>query len=284
MKKFNLSLLLIIFILQLTGCASSPKGEEKQYKKLTGGTVYKAYQQVSITAMKPIIKEYDKQLAEENKPQMATVQVHALLGLIWVASLQPDFALAETDYAMESVSDPRDRYAILALASVAMHQQGWHFMAKQKSLEAETLVQLHNLRNRYSNLLLLTHVAGSALALQEGNISYVASEIQEYGKLSNQSWMVQVGEVTQEVYSGAHTQAITKLEKLQADPSLSAIERDGVSRILNAAKSGGKDAPGEVATAAVYLAVDTAIKSNPLTPTLIEKLPKKYQEKLAKYL
>ena len=279
----KLQLLLVIALLNLAACASSPKSEADQYNNLRKSTIYKAYQKVSIEAMKPVVNEYDKQLAKKDRPQVASEQVHALVGLIWIASMQPDFALAETDYAMDSVRDPRDRYAILILQSVAMHQQGWHFLAKQTSLEAKALGQINNLGNNYNNILLLTHIAGSILALQEGNITYVASEIREYGILSNQAWMVDLGDATQQMYTGAHAQAIAKLENMQDNADLSAIERDGVGRVIEAAKAGGKDAPYEVAKAAVYLTADVAIKASPLTPKIIEQLPEKYQKKLAKY-
>ena len=284
MKKFIQSLLLVMMIAQLAACASSPKGEADQYNELRDSTIYKTYQKVSIEAMKPVIKEYDKKLAQENRPQVGAAHVHALLGLIWIASAQPEYAIAETETAAASASDPRDRYAILTLQSLALHEQGWHFIAKQKSVEAKALVQLHGLSNSYSNVLMLTHVAGSALALQEGNITYVANEVREVGSLTRQNWMVDLGDVTEEAYTGSHTKAIAKLEQLKNDSSLTTTEREGVSKVLAVAKAGGKDMPTEVAKAVVSVAVEEGIRSSALTPVILEELPEKYRDKLSKYL
>ena len=104
MKKFIHSMLIAMMIAQLAACASSPKGEADQYNELRDSTIYKTYQKVSIEAMKPVIKEYDKKLAEENRPQVGAAHVHALLGLIWIASAQPEYAIAETETAAASPS------------------------------------------------------------------------------------------------------------------------------------------------------------------------------------
>ena len=277
-------ILLVMLLTQLAACATSPKGEADQYKELRNSTIYKTYQKVSSEAMKPVIKEYDKKLAQEQRPQVGAAHVHALLGLIWIAAAQPEYAIAETDTATQSASDPRDRYATLTLQALALHEQGWHFIAKQKSVEAKALVQLHGLSNSYSNVLILTHVAGSALALQEGNITYVAEEVRDLGTLTRQDWMVDLGDATQEAYTGSHARAVAKLEQLQNDASLSTTQREGVAKVLAVATAGGKDMPTEVAKAVVAVAIDEGIRASALTPAILEQLPEKYRDKLARYL
>ena len=167
MKKSILSLLLIVLAAHLSACASSKKTQADHYKDMQNGTIYKAYQKVSIKAMKPVVKEYNKRLAEENKLQVSEIHVHALLGLIWAGTSQPKFALAEADYAFSQASDPRDRYTALAIQAIAMHEQGWYHLAKHnlkhhKDLRAHTLQQFeHRKKNNfeisYSILLIPLH-------------------------------------------------------------------------------------------------------------------------------
>jgi len=283
MKKSIQRLLIIAFIVQVSACATTPKTEVDHFQDMRKGTVYKTYQKISIKAMQPVVREYGRELAKDNKPQAGEAHVHALLGLIWIASLQPKYALAETEYAIAQASDPRDRYAVLTIQSLAMHEQGWPFLGKQKSVEAKALVQTHGFSNRYNNILALVHVAGSALALQEGNILYVASEVRELGAAVNQPWLVELGDVTEEAYTGTRSKAIAKLEDLKNSPRLSDKEREGVTKVLDAAMTGGNDVGTSVAKAVVSIALDVGIQTNPLTPLVVQKLPEKYRDKLAKY-
>jgi len=284
MKQLIQNLFLVIFIVQLTACATTRKNDADRFKEMRNGIVYKTYQKASIKAMRPVAKKYNKKLAKENKTQSGEAQIHALLSLIWMASAKPKYALAESEYAVKAATNPEDRYAALTIHSLTMHGLGWHHLAKQQSVEAGVLVKSNNFSNRYNNMLVLVHVVGSALALQEGNIPYVASEVRDLGVLTKRDWLVQLGDVTQDVYSGAHSKAITRLDKLKNNPELSAEERKGVVRVSQAVKKGGKDVGKEVAKAVVLVALDVGIKSSPLTPVVLDKLPEKYRNKLIKYL
>lgn len=284
MKKSIQALLFMFPIIQLSACVTTPKTEADHYTAMRTGTIYKTYQKVSINAMKPVIKEYDKKLAKENKAMVGSAHVHALLGLIWIATLEPKYALAETELAVTQAQDPRDRYAALILQSVVMHQLGWPYLAKQNSEMANALVKAQGLSNRYNNILVLVHVAGSALALQEGNISYVANEVRELGTVTNQPWVIELGDVTQEAYSGTRAEAIVRLEKLKNNPKLSDKERQGVTEVMAAATNSGNDVGVAVAKAVVSVGFYVGIQNNLITPSVLEKLPEKYRSKLVKYL
>lgn len=282
--KQSLLLLFIALLTQLSACASSSKTQADHYKDMQNGTIYKAYQKISIKTLQPVVKEYNEKLAEENKAQVGDAHVHALLGLIWVGSSQPRFALAESDYALTQAEDPRDRYTALAIQALAMHEQGWYHLAKQKSTEANALVQAEGFSNRYKNILALVHVSGAALAAIDYNVPHTVSAVREAGVVLEEEWLVEMGDATQDAYDGATSKAITKLEKLKNDPKLSDKERLGVSKVLDVAKAGGKDVSLNMAKAAAEVALDTSIEKNSLTPLLIKELPEKYRRKLAKYL
>lgn len=284
MQKSAVSLLLIFLLANLSACASSKKTQTDHYRDMQEGTIYKAYQKVSIKAMKPVVKEYNKKQTEDNKAQVGDAHVHALLGLIWVASSQPRFALAESDYALAQASDPRDRYTAIAIQALAMHEQGWYHLAKLKSTEATALVKMHGFSNRYKNVLVLVHVSGAALAIMDYNVPHTISAVREAGVVLDEKWVVEMGDATQDAYNGATSQAITKLEKLKNDPNLSDKERLGVSKVLDVAKKGGKDVSTNMAKAAAEVLMDTSIEKNSLTPLLLKELPEKYRNKLAKYL
>ena len=280
--KAKIVIVVLITILG-SGCLSTPRGDADDYSEMREGTIYRTYQKVSIEAMKPVVKEYNRKLAKENKPQNAEIHVHALLGLIWVVSSQSKYALAEAEYAVTQASEPRDLYAALTIQSLAMHEQGWHHLAKKNANNAKSLVKNHNMKNRYNNAISLVHVAGSAMALKEGDIPFVASEVKEFGTVTNQAWLVDLGDATQDAYSGAQNKAIAKLEKIKADPKLSKKESEGIDRALDAAKSGGKDMGTAVAKAAVAIVYDVGFKTNPLTPVVLKKLPEKYRAKIARH-
>lgn len=283
MQKIIASFLFMVLVAQLSACASSKKTQADHYRDMQTGTIYRAYQKVSIKAMTPVVDEYNQQRAEENRDQGET-HVHALLGLIWVSTSQPRFALAEADYALAHASDPRDRYTAVAIQALAMHEQGWYHLAKQKSTEATALIQTHNFSNRYNNILVLVHVTGAALAIMDYNIPHTISAVREAGVVLNEDWVVEVGNATQDAYNGANSQAISKLEKLKNNPELSDKERLGVSKILEVAKAGGKDVSTNMAKAAVEVLMETSIKQDSLTPLILQELPDKYRSKVAKYL
>lgn len=284
MKHSIQALFLIFLVLQLGACATTRKTDDDHYKKMRNSIVYKTYQKASITAMKPVVKKYNKSLAKDNKPQSGATHVHALLSLVWTAASKPKYALAESEYAVKASVDPADRYAALIIQSLTMHKIGWHHLAKKQSVTAKGLVKKHGFSNRYSNTLIMVHVVGSALALQEGNIPYVASEVSDLGVATKQDWLVELGGATQDVYNGASSKAISKLDKLKNNPDLSESERKGVAKAAQAARAGGKDVGKEVAKAVVSVALEAGIKKSSLTPIVIQELPEKYQKKLAKYL
>ena len=282
MKQSILNLSLVIFIVQLSACSTTKKSEADRFKDMRSGLVYKTYQKASIKAMKPVARKYNKKLVKENKAQSGEAQIHALLSLIWMGSTKFKYALAESEYAVKAANNPEDRYAALTIHSLTMHGLGWHQLAKQQSIEAGVLVKSNDFSNRYNNMLVLVHVVGSALALQEGNIPYIASEVRDLGVLTKRDWLVQLGDATLDVYSGANAKAISRLEKLKSNPDLSAAERKGVASVSKAVEAGGKDASKAVAKAVVLVALDVGIKSSPLTPVVLEKLPEKYRDKLTK--
>lgn len=284
MKKTIQNLFVIIFIFQLNACATKPKSDADHYKEMRKSVVYKTYQKASIKVMKPVVKEYNKKLAKENKAKSGATHVHALLGLIWMVAAEPKYSLAESEYAVSKANKPGDRYAALVIQSLTMQNLSWYHLAKQKSAEANNLVKKHGLSNRYDNMLVMVHAVGSARALQEGNIPFVASEVRDLGVATNQDWLVELGDATQEVYAGASSKAIARLDKLKNDPELTAQERKGVAKVAEAVKAGGKNVSKEVAKAVVKVVLEEAIKTSPLTPIVVQKLPDKYQKKLAKYL
>jgi len=104
------------------------------------------------------------------------------------------------------------------------------------------------------------------------------------GQATNETWLVELSDATQEAYSGATTKAISKLENLQTNSRLSAIERQRVGKVLNAAKTGGQDIGVNMAKAAVSVMLVNVIKKSSLTPLMIDKLPKKYRAKLIRYI
>jgi len=281
MPVLGQKLFIIFIIVSLSACGTSPKSEAENYSEMRDSTLYKAYQKVSIEAMKPVVKEYNKKLAEQNKAQVGAAHVHATLALIWIAALQPKYALAETNFAVDQATDPHDRYALLALQSVAMHEEGWPHLAKQNSEQARALIATHGLSNSYSNILTLVHVAGSAMAFMDGNIPYVASEVRELGAVTNQGWLTDLGNATDDVYSGAHDKAINKLEKIKSDPSLSDNERNGVEKVIQTVNAGGKDVVSNTARSVVAVAFYVGIQDNALTPEIVQALPEKYRSKLA---
>jgi hypothetical protein len=284
MKKVFLFLVTASLVVQLAGCASSPKTQSDHYRDLQNGTIYKTYQKVSVKAMKPVVKEYNRELAKDNRAQVGETHVHALLGFIWLASSEPDFALAEADYALGQARDPRDRYNALAIQALAMHQQGWYHLARQKSTEAGILSKTHGFSNRYTNILALVHVSGAALAAMDYNIPHTISAVREAGEVLDQKWIVQLGDGTQEVYDGANTKAIARLERLQKDPKLSDKERQGVGKVLAVVKKGGKDVSINMAKAVAEVLLEASLDDNSLTPLVLKELPEQYRDKIAKYL
>lgn len=284
MKKVIISLAMAGLVVQLAGCASSPRTQSDGYRDLQKGTIYRTYQKLSVKAMEPVVKEYNKELAKDNRAQVGETHVHALLGFVWLASSEPDFALAEADYALGQAKDPRDRYNALAIQALAMHEQGWYHLARQKSTEAGMLVKTQGFSNRYTNILALVHVSGAALAMMDYNIPHTISAVREAGVVLDEDWIVELGDGTQETYDGATTKAIARLERLQNDPKLSDKERQGVGKVLEVVKKGGKDVSTNMAKAVVEVLLETSLDKNSLTPMVLKELPEKYRDKVARYL
>ncbi len=270
----------VLFVVLLSACATTPTSEAEQYRDVKSGTVYNTYQKLSINTLKPVVDEYDKHLSKNNKAQVATTQVHSLLGLIWIVSSQPKLALAESDYAVMQANDPRDKYTALSIQSLAMYAQGWPYLGKAKSEEAKALIKIHSLSNRYNNGLAFVHVVGSAVALQEGNILYVADEIRALGETTSQPWLTGLGDVTADAYNGATAEAFLRLEKIKNDSNLSSNEREDVDKVINVMKAGGKDVGLSVAKETVSIAMNNVIENSSLTPIILEKLPEKYRNKI----
>lgn len=277
-------LLITCAVLIIAACGTTSKTEADHYNNLRDDPIYKVYQKASIEAMKPVVKEYNKKLAEQNQAQTGETQVHSLLAFLWVTSLQSKYALAEAEYAADSANDVHDRYAALTLQSLALHEEGLPHLAKEKSVLAKSLIQSNNLSHDYNNALTLVYVAGSALALKEGNIPYVANEVRELGVATNQGWLTELGDATNDVYAGAHDKAISKLEHIRSNSDLTDQERAGVDRVLEVVKAGGKDVVSGTANAVVTNVLYVGLQKNALTAQIVEAIPEKYREKLVSLL
>lgn len=154
-------------------------------------------------------------------------------------------------------------------------------MAKLASTQANVLVKTHGFSNSYRNVLTLVHVAGSALALKEGNLSYAISEVRELGLATNQNWLVELGDASQELHTGTQAKAVAKLEKLKNDPELSEQQRNGMGKVLDVASVGGMDVACSATKAVVLIVVEDSIRDHPLTTQILDKLTEKYRSKLA---
>ena len=284
MNNMLLKIILVSGFISLSACSSSPKTEADHYAKMQNGSVYKAYQKISIKAMRPVVKEYNRKLAKQDKAQNAETHVHSFLALVWFASAQPRFALAESDYALSHASDPRDKYGALALQALALHEQGWYQLARRKSGEASALIKSNNFSNSYSNVLALVHVSGAALAIMDKDIPHTISAVRETGVVLDEDWLVQVSDSTQDMYTGAQTSAINKLEKLRNSPDLSDKQRRNVDRVLQAAKSDASDASFNMAKMVAEIAMDQTVDSNSIKSAVLKELPEKYRNKVSKHL
>lgn len=282
-KKISLSIIFIVFV---TGCANKQlkQSEPDKYKEMREGTIYRAYQKISIKSMRPIVKEYNLKLAKENKTQSGDVHVHSLLALIWVGALQPKYALSESQYAIERAIEPKDKYTALAVQSLAMHVQGWHGLAKQPYHQSNAIRKKNNFSTRYKNTLLLVNIAGGALAVKEGDISQTISAVNELGIMLDKKWIIKLAESTQSVHRGATTKAISKLDEIKSDPDVSNKTRARISKMQGIIKGGGKNLQSEFGSAVISTVTQEAIKSHDLTTKILAKLPKKYRDKVAKYI
>lgn len=279
--------LLTLMVASLTACMTSPKSESKSQERMEDGVIYKGYSKLSKEAMKPVVKELNKELAKDNKDQNADYQVHALLSLIWIASLQPKLAMAEADYAIEHTSDPRDQYAAMMLQSIAMYEEGWPHLAKQKSDQARTLSESENFKNRYNNATTLVYLVGGVLAFKEGNITYLASEVKHVGKALDRNWITELGEVTDDVKNGLRDNALIKMVKLMQDPTISANARASLQQLYEGLKQAsvfGEAFVKGFAQSVLTLVLYVAIQINPLSIAIIHALPEKYRDKLAELL
>lgn len=286
MLKKHISLsIYFIFLMFMVGCASNKRlSETDQYKEMREATIYRAYQKISIESMRPIVKEYNKKLTKENKPQAGDVHVHSLLALIWLGAYQPKYALAESQYAVEHAIKPKDRFAALAVQALAMHEQGWHGLATQTSNKSNTIREKNNFSRRYKNSLLLVHVAGGALAVKEGDITQTIITVNEIGLLLNKQWIVKLAQSTQSVHRGAITKAIAILDEIKSDPSVSNKTRKRISKMQEIVKGGGKNMTNEFGKAVINTVAQEAVQDNDLTPKILAKLPKKYRTKITKYI
>lgn len=246
--------------------------------------IYRAYQKISIKSMRPLVKEYNTKLAKENKTQSGDVHVHSLLALIWIGALQPKYALAESQYALEHAIDPKDRYAALAVQSLAMHEQGWHGLAKHPYNESNTIRKNNNFSTRYKNTLLLVNIAGGALAVKEGDVAQTISAVNELGIMLDKRWIMKLADSTQSLHRGATTKAITKLDEIKSDPDVSNKIRTRISKMQDIIKGGGKNLKSEFGKAVINTVTQEAIKSHDLTAKILGKLPVKYRTKVAKYM
>lgn len=278
--------ILFVSVTFVSGCVNKhiKQTEPEQYNEMRQGTLYRAYQKISIKSMRPLVKEYNAKLAKENKTQSGDAHIHSLLALIWVGALQPKYALAEMQYALQHAVEPKDRYAALAVQSLAMHEQGWHMLAKQPYNESNAIRKNNSFSTRYKNTLLLVNIAGGALAVKEGDIAQTISAVNELGVMLNKPWIIKLADSTQSLHRGATTKAVTKLDEIKSDPGVSNKTRKRISKMQNIIKGGGKNIKSDFGKAVISTVTQEAIDSHDLTAKILGKLPVKYRTKIAKHM
>lgn len=235
MKRIS-TFLTILLALGLSGCASQPKTEAEQYAELQDQIKYKAYTQVSGKAMKPILKTYNKSREKENKPQVNEDYVHSLVGFIWTLALEPDFAIAECNLALDKSHNNRERYIGLSALSIAFHEKGWKDLAKQTSGQAKNLFDSPKLEKRYRKEKSIAFLVIGSLAIYEGDSILAQDSFSELAEITDKPWLPAVAQGAALFNNGAFSESYRVLKGLSNNQNLSQYERKNIAKLQMKAK------------------------------------------------
>ncbi|NRR31288.1 hypothetical protein HSX11_13970 [Oxalobacteraceae bacterium] len=240
-------------MLALPGCGEK-KSEDEQFSALKDSYKYLAYKKTSQFAMAPLVDQINKQSKAEvakaafkGKPSLnlSVNDGHAAMGLLWLLSMKPDFAIAEADIGLEKLKDKIERYRATSSMAIGMYQKHWPVLAKATSASAGEMLNNKDLAEKMYYEQLTFYMAFGFISLKEKNQDGVRFSFSGLGTLTNIPWLSDVAQSVLLLSEGKIQAGMQRLKAASEDPSMPAGERKYILQVLHAVEKEVGDVDGE---------------------------------------
>lgn len=231
---------IFFFCLFLIGCGDNANHQE-HYEKLQSGMIYKTYQSASKTAIPPIIQQINKQskhkIIEQTTGKKVNIELeentgHLALGLLWVISMKPTFAMAESHLALQQIKTPQERYQALTILALGMYLKGWPALGQSTSDSASAILEAYPIEGKIKHQHLLSLTASALLSLKQRNAEGVYQAFQGISKATHISWFGKFGIAIANILRGNIGDGISELKALSHDKLVPPTIREDVVKLI----------------------------------------------------
>ena len=217
----------------LFGC-SKDLTEQEQYQALQDSIKFKLYKSASKTGVPALVTEVNTQtkdkkikkvLGVEFENDFRTNDAHGTLAMMWILSMKPDFAIAESFIVADNADDKIDQYRAQSLISLAMYQKGWKMLAAQNNDAARAMLNDKALAEKLYHEQVTAYLIIGLLSLHDNDLETARTAFEAFGSLTQATWLSEVVESVMLIRQGKIQSGLLKLKAASDDPNLSDSER-----------------------------------------------------------
>lgn len=237
--------LLMVVILLLSACASTPKTEQQQYDEMRDSLSYRTLEQLSGKTVNPGLSLYNKQLKSDEHPEIHPELVHSLAAVIFAIGRKPMWATVEANLALEAAKDDSGRYVAYSALSIALYSNGWEGLGARYAAMATALENGASLDEKYKDSRLTAKVIVGIFAINQGDGEAAEKLFAELGTETGNTWLPLAAHGAAIAVSGPDLSTVSKLQTLASRSAKTIAEQQKLAEIQTIAEQ-NQDNPNEL--------------------------------------
>lgn len=229
-KHWGQTIFSLMLLLSVSGVVAA-KSERDKYEDLQDGFFYKMYNTLSRETIRGITDVYNIQPPGYEHDTLSRGRVHALLGLMWSMGLDDEYAIADSQLALNKADEMKEKYIAHSIMSLAFYNKGWVSLAREQSALLKQ-PEFAGYEQKYEQEALVANLIVGSLAIREGDLATTQHTFSKVAQATDKPWVETLAKTAALSMNGSILDAISSLKALALDPTLTSAEREQVMSLL----------------------------------------------------
>ncbi|NTW34361.1 MAG: hypothetical protein HGB12_17365 [Bacteroidetes bacterium] len=262
--KTMLLVFTLFFIPTLFSCKNN-NPEQKQYDLLKSNLRYKSYKTISENAIPPLVLLFNTTNHYEDTV-VSEETIRLLLGYLWIANDQPDYAIAEGNNILD-FGNVRKETKLLAhsIIAIAMYEKGLKTLAFDESNKCAKLIQKMP-ETGSSDLNIATyHIITGTLCIYNENYQGARFHFAGFNIFSRIGWPYMLADAMADIKEGKAASGVNKIKINAKDKTIPEVVTNHIIQaIKNIEKSTNVRDAKFLWTKDISLALYNEINNSPI--------------------
>ena len=231
-NKKTIFLFGIIFSILFSLSCRKKNPEEKQYDVLQSDLKYKSYKTLSENTIPPLVLLYNTTNHPEY-PEISEGVLRLLLGYYWVVNNKVDYAIAESNIALDISKNKDIKILSHALSAICMYEKGWKSLAKDESENVNELINKKEDSKEDSKLLEMTdNLMLGTLSVYQENVQNARYYFISFSIATGIRWPYEIADAMADFKENKNKSGLKKIKYISKNIKTPIIIKDTLKETL----------------------------------------------------